>query len=1145
MDSELKISRSVDESSRSSKRRRIPHAGNAPQSSDIGSSSAKRRVTTTPEKTQRSNIPGTDVATAEESSCVTEWPELFKSLQITHSALSLVFTFCCTRKHLSTTFETIKSAVETHTKRTLAEDEVAMIVALRPEGINFTYVDELMLQLEAHGSERDERFKASRLSRSQTYSHDSSIGGWSGQESLGDSLSLEAGQRRREVLFFEFIDGDLKRQVQDKKTGEAVKPSRKLRDEKLKMPIYGQKQMMQLIERRNSRFTDAINTFLIKCSSEKLHPESTLKQRAQTFLPRPSACEPVSAEPESGVMPVNIPKERKSIPEIILELKASPWYTGQIVPDGHRVFEPQEAVLGELDFLLSQNLVNAIYNAKGITCFYAHQAEALNRLQNGQNVVIATSTSSGKSLIYQLPVVHALEKQDLTRAMYIFPTKALAQDQKRSLKQIFSYMPNLEHTLVETFDGDTPMAERNIIREHARVIFTNPDMLHVTILPQEERWRSFLVNLRYVVVDELHYYNGHLGSHVAFIMRRLRRICAAVGNRQIQFVSCSATVANPKDHFKTIFGVEDVALIDYDGSPSGRKEFLCWNTPYKDPGDPASGRGNAKLECARLFCALMLRGVRIIAFCRVRTQCEVLVNAIKQELDALGRSECISLVMGYRGGYTAADRRRIESDMFEGRLLGIVATTALELGLDIGTLDCVMSWGSPYTIANLRQQSGRAGRRNKDSLSILVGDCFPTDQHYMQNPDELFTKPNCELRVDLNNMLVREGQIQCAAYEMPISDQDAQYFGSDLDKICQERLLPDDMGYYHCHDRFRPNPSKFVAIRDTEDEHFAIIDITNGRNAVLEELEASRATFTVYDGAIFLHQGNTYLVRDFIPEKLIAKVERVTVDWTTTQRDFTDIDPTETEAIRNVKSSLSRAYYGTIKIQQNVFGYFKVDKRGRVLDAIQVDNPPVIRYSKGMWLDVPKLALDILRDRRLNSAAAIHAAEHAVMSLLPTFVISMPEDVRTECKVALKEFSANETQRKRPARLTFYDAKGGASGSGISTKAFDHIDHLLRMALKRVEACVCQLGCLECVASTLCKQSNEVMSKAGCRVVIRSLLDLDIAVDEIPMGPEEISPICAETTVMAQTVPMRSQSRLPIGVVSRLEEGLINQTSQE
>jgi DEAD/DEAH box helicase domain-containing protein len=392
----------------------------------------------------------------------------------------------------------------------------------------------------------------------------------------------------------------------------------------------------------------------------------------------------------------------------------------------------------------------------------------------------------------------------------------------------------------------------------------------------------------------------------------------------------------------------------------------------------------------------------------------------------------------------------------------------------------------------------------------------------MQNPNELFTKPNCALQVDLDNMLVREGHIQCAAFEMPLRpEEDAQFFGQDLSKVCEERLLGDELGYFHCHDRFRPTPSRFVAIRDTEDEHFAIIDITNGRNVVLEELEASRATFTIYDGAIFLHQGNTYLVRDFLPDRHMAKVEKVKVDWTTTQRDFTDIDPTETEAIRRISGSLSQAFYGTIKIQQNVFGFFKVDKKGRVLDAVQVDNPPVIRFSKGMWLDVPKSALDILQERRLNSAAAIHAAEHALMSLLPTFVISMPDDVRTECKVALKEFAKNETQRKRPARLTFYDAKGGAGGSGINTKAFDHIDDLLRNALQRVEQCHCQNGCIECVASEQCKESNEVMSKAGCLVVLKCILDIKIDVEELPMGPERLMPIGIETVVLAQPVPAR------------------------
>lgn len=998
------------------------------------------------------------------------------------------------------------------------------MAALRPEGINFAYVDDIMLQLDVRGAERDEVFRSGKSAKSQAPAYDASVGGITGTESLEQHENQTSA---REVLYFEFIDGDLKRQVPDKTSGEPTKPNRKLREEQLRMPVFGRKQMTTLIERRNLKFTNAINVFLNKCVDEKLDPEVSLKEQTKAFIPTPTAQEEFMPEKAADSIPESIPTERKSIPEIVQELRESPWYTGQVVPDGHRVFDPQEAIYGDLEFLLSQDLVNALYNAKGITQFYAHQAEALNSLHAGQNVVVSTSTSSGKSLIYQLPVLYALEKDFNSRAMYIFPTKALAQDQKRSLREMLRFMPGLEGTMVETFDGDTPMSERNAIREEARIIFTNPDMLHVTILPQEERWRSFLKYLKYVVVDELHYYNGQMGSHVAFIMRRLRRVCAAVGNRRVKFISCSATVANPKEHFEAIFGLDNVRLIDYDGSPSGRKEFLCWNTPYKDPGDPASGRGNAKFECARLFCALMLRGVRIIAFCRIRMQCEVLVRAIKSELEALGRPECVNLVMGYRGGYTPEDRRRIESEMFEGKLLGIVSTTALELGIDIGSLDCVMTWGFPYTIANLRQQSGRAGRRNKDSLSILVGDCFPTDQHYMQNPDEIFTKPHGELQVDLENLLVREGHVQCAAYEMPIKPkEDAQYFGSDLPKICQERLVKDELGYYHCHDRFRPIPAKYVAIRDTEDEHFAIVDITNGRNVVLEELEASRATFTIYDGAIFLHQGNSYLVRDFLPDRRMAKVERVKVDWTTIQRDFTDIDPTETEAIRTITGSRSHAYYGTIKIQQNVFGFFKIDKKGRVLDAVQVDNPPVIRFSKGMWLDVPKKGIDILQERRLHVAAGIHAAEHAIMSLLPTFVISMPGDVRTECKVAEKEFARQETKRKRPARLTFYDSKGGAGGSGISTKAFDHIDQLLRDALKRVDGCQCERGCVECVASELCKQSNEVMSKAGSQVVLKSLLNMEIDVEELPMGPESFAPAGIETVVVAQPVPYRPRGAL-------------------
>jgi len=1088
-----------------------------------GSGAKKKKVR------QKKGTQQIDSGDAEKAQPRMERPAWFRSLEATHRALNLVYTFCSARKHVVTTLETMRSAVEANTKRPLLVEDVAAVVALRPEGIRCAYVDEVMLQIDAKGAERDEMVSMAGGSGrgGQTLPPDDSVGGVTGLTGLGASDHREA-ESGREVLYFEFVDGDLKRQVQDRKTGEPVNPSRRLRDEALKMPVFSQKQMMGLIEKRNAKFALAVDRYLSRCAEERIDPEMALRSEAERFVPKPSL--PVDAPARQVLvnpLPEAIPKERKSIPDIVQELKDSPWYNHQIVPDGHRVFEPQEAVYGDLNFLLSQDLVNALYNAKGITQFYAHQAEAINSLHAGRNVVVATSTSSGKSLIYQLPVLHRLEQDRNTRAMYIFPTKALAQDQKRSLREMMSFMPGMGDLLVETFDGDTPMSERDLIRDEARIIFTNPDMLHITILPQEERWRTFLQNLKYVVVDELHYYNGLMGSHVAFIMRRLRRICAAVGNRHVKFISCSATVANPEEHFKMIFGVEDVTLVDFDGSPSGRKEFLCWNTPFKDPGDPSSGRGDAKMECARLFCQLILRGVRVIAFCRVRAQCEMLVRAVRQQLEHLGRGECANRVMGYRGGYTAQDRRRIETEMFEGKLIGIIATTALELGVDIGSLDCVLTWGFPYTIANLRQQSGRAGRRNKDSLSILVGDGFATDQHYMQNPDELFTKPNCELQVDLDNMLVKEGHIQCAAYEMPIRPvEDAQYFGHDLAQVCEERLLAGDMGFFHCHSRFRPLPSKFVSIRDTEDEHFAIVDISNGRNVVLEELEASRATFTLYDGAIFLHQGQTYLVRDFNPDKRMARVEKVKVDWTTQQRDYTDIDPVETEAIKRITGSKSRAYHGAIRIKQVVFGYFKVDKVNRVLDAVQVDNPPVIRHSKGMWLDVPKQALDILVERRLHVAGAIHAAEHAVMSLMPNFVVSMPGDVRTECKNSLKEFAKRETQRKRPARLTFYDAKGGAGGSGINTKAFEFVDVLLRQAVERVSACQCQQGCVECVASELCHESNEVMSKAGSEVILRSLLGMEIDVDSLPMGPEEFSPMGIETVVLASPVPPRNRGEV-------------------
>ncbi|TIA35688.1 DEAD/DEAH box helicase [Aureobasidium pullulans] len=1050
------------------------------------------------------------------------WPEEFTKLGQVHRALNLVYTFCCTRKHLATTFDTIRTTVESHIGRELSIQDVAKIKALIPRSINFAYIDEDLLQVNLMGEQENSKNKRF--------------------EGYVPPEPKEDGQDRgnKEVLLFEYIDGDLKRQVQHNKTGEPTKATRKLKDEDLKMPVYSQKQMMNLIEKRNNKFTSAVNAWLNECDAEGVNPVEKLDIEHNLNIPAPSESRGNTPTPEKrrALLPKSIPDERKTIPEIVSEIKTLEWYTGQIVPDGHRVFDPQPPIYGELNFELSQTLVNALYNTRGITQLYSHQAEAINNLYDGHNVIVSTSTSSGKSLIYQIPVLHELEKNKQARAMYIFPTKALAQDQRRSLKDLLQYMDGLQDLVIETFDGDTQMCDRNLIRDEGSIIFTNPDMLHITILPQEEAWRTFLQNLRFVVVDELHVYNGLFGAHVALIMRRLRRICAAVGNRHIKFISCSATVANPEEHMKTIFGVEQVKLTDFDGSPAGRKEFLCWNTPFKDPADPTSGRGDALAESAKLFCQLILRGVRVIAFCRVRKQCEALIGAVKNELAFLDKQEVMARVMSYRGGYAPQDRRKIEKEMFEGKLVGIVATSALELGIDIGSLDAVMTCGFPYTIANLRQQSGRAGRRNKDSISILVGDAFPTDQHYMQNPDEIFTKPNCQLQVDLENMLVLEGHVQCAANEMPIQPAgDEIYFGKLLKDIAENRMRKDDLGFFHTADRFLPRPSTFVAIRDTEEDHFAIVDITHGRNVVLEELEASRAFFTIYEGGIYLHQGNKYLVKEMSTDRMMARVEFVRVEWTTQQRDFTDIDPIETEAIRKIPKSLSRAYFGTIRITQVVFGFFKVDQKRRILDAVEVDNPPITIFSKGMWLDVPRRALQILESRRLNMAGAIHAAEHALLSLMPNFIISMPGDVKTECKNAIKEFQAKENSRKRPARLTFYDAKGGAAGSGISTKAFEFVDRLLIQACERVGACHCEEGCLECCCSEQCKEANSVMSKAGAEVILKSLLNREIDVDALPWGPEdEKTPAGVETVVFANEVAPGRGKRFG-DIVVKTEDG--------
>ncbi|SJX62501.1 related to HRQ1-putative RecQ helicase [Sporisorium reilianum f. sp. reilianum] len=1146
------------------------------------------------------------------------WPEHFLQLEKTFRAINTVYSFCSARKHMATTYDTIKSSVQGLTKRPLQIFDIAQIKSLCGELIHFAYVEHDMLQVHIDSRANAEdpasntvkrRQKSSAQYRDELYEKaaeaiasgdpyvpedpnsvamavDSAgfatTGG--GFQDIADAdlqggthtpllaptdlevqqLQAKGKQRARDeyVLLFEFNDGTLQgpkataRGRPGMRQGPNRNPAHAKAKSKSNPKLYSlpsTASMMKLINKRNFKFEQAVLELLAACKAKDEDPVQLLIDAAHDHVP----LNPETATRTEGDTPqkkrirleflMKNPEHRPSIASVIEEMKIAPWWRDQIVPGGHKVFDERPVKTGELNYLLSQAVVNALYATHGIEHFYSHQAEALNALHESKNVIVSTSTSSGKSLIYQLPVLGAIEQDGDATAMFIFPTKALAQDQRRSLQDLIANCEGVEGAIVATYDGDTDKDLRKDIRERASVIFTNPDMLHQSILPSEDLWRRFLRNLRYVVVDELHIYNGLFGAHVSFIMRRLRRICSALGNRTVQFVSCSATVANPKQHMQTLFGVQDVHVVTEDGSPAGRKEWLIWNPPYIDESDPAQGRVSSYAEVSKVFRHLIQRGVRTIIFTKVRRTCEIVMRQVRNDLLLEDRPDVANKVMSYRSGYSPQDRRKIEQDMFKGQLLGIVATSALELGIDIGSLDAVIMLGFPYSISSLRQQAGRAGRRQKDSLSVLIGDPWPMDQHYMHFPDEIFLQPDAALSVDLGNDFILESHLQCAAEEMPITlEDDEQYFGPHLATLCQTRLETDGSGFFYCREELRPNPARDVAIRGARQDSYCYIDDTPGRGGgarVMEEVEIERAIFEAFEGAVFMHQGLSYICREINHETRIARMVQADVNYHTRPRDHTNTDAMETYRIRRLRESPYLAYYGKVTIASYVWGYFKVDRRANILDAVEVDCPPFIRHTRGLWIDVPTWLVDAMTEKRINVAAAIHAAEHALLSLTPMFVVSVAGDVRTECKVAEKEYAAKPSSRKRPARLVFYDMPG--QNGGVCAKAFEHLDGLIRIAISVIEACACTEGCPSCVTSQTCAHANLVTSKVGALGVLRGIVgrepfDADLEPQNEPgLAPSQLGERESVHGTIAEAVPVRVAKELGGNVqVEEVEEVL-------
>ncbi|CAE6406342.1 unnamed protein product [Rhizoctonia solani] len=980
-------------------------------------------------------------------------------------ALNTVIAFCSSRKHLAITFSLVRKSVENILKQPLELERVAQIKALLPDTICFAYFNANELRVNAETAEKD---GTPDIYAPHNFSGDS------GEE--------------EQVLVLDFTESRKGKASQRGPQGSGFTLPVALTPAGVK----------NLIEKRNERYCIAVNELIAACAATSEDPVALVTSAAHDHIPiNPTSI--LEGVPSSSSAAPTVPSstERPSIEAVIQSLKdfqeVRP-YREQIVHQ--RIFDKREARWGELARPISERVASALKAARGVTGFYSHQSAAINSIWGGKNVIVSTSTASGKSVIYQVPILCALEEDKAVTAMFIYPTKALAQDQKGAIEQLLLRCPGLEDIKVATYDGDTPQELRSVVRQTASIIFTNFDMLHASIIPNEEHWRRFFKNLHLVVVDELHYYSGAFGSHAAMIMRRLRRVCAANGNQDIRFISCSATITNPRQHMVDIFGVEEVEVITDDGAPAGQKHFVLWNPPYIDPLNPSAGKVSSIEEACWLFRNLMKQGVRTIVFCKIRRTCESLMKM---------------------------DRRKIEHEAFSGNLLGIIATNALELGVDIGTLDAVIVLGFPFGLASLRQQMGRAGRRARDALTILVADPRPIDQHYVNHPDELFSSNVGELLIDLDNKMMLESHLQCAAHEMPIhSVHDQSYFGPSLPGICHSSLKRDGDGWYHAHPKFLPFPSKYISIRGIEEEKYTVIDTTSlghtgGQAKILEEIEVSRAIFELYEGGVFMHQGQTYIVTQVSHDEKQARIVRSDVNWTTRPRDFTDINATQTHRIRAVKKSTQRAFYGSVQVFTKVFGFLKL-RRQEILDVVDIQTPPYERMTTGMWIDVPKFILKLLNDKGINPAEAIHSASHAVLNQT-----HLSTDLKTECKTPSKEYAQRETSRKRPARLIWYDAAG--DGSGVCAKAFDHISGLLWDAFDKVESCPCEEGCPSCIRGTKCGENDAVSSKIGASIILKGLLDVHIDPDMVPnFGSLQLN----ETVVEAESVRAARDTKVEV-----------------
>jgi DEAD/DEAH box helicase domain-containing protein len=729
---------------------------------------------------------------------------------------------------------------------------------------------------------------------------------------------------------------------------------------------------------------------------------------------------------------------------------------------------PRIGLYQDLARPLAHPLARALERS-GIQRLYRHQAAAVEAARAGQNVGVVTATASGKTLCYHLPTLEALLEDPRGRALYLFPTKALAQDQLRSLRDIGTDLP---HVRAGIYDGDTPQAERTAVRANANIILSNPDMLHVGILPNHTRWSRMLARLRYVVVDEAHLYRGVFGSHVAQVLRRLRRVCEWYGGSP-QFILASATIGNPREHLEALIGAP-VYVVDDDAAPRGPKTLIFWNPPLLNV--ESGARASSNVETTALFTELVTREVRTLAFTRARKIAELLLRYARSRLDGPAR-RFRDQIASYRAGYSAEDRRSIERRLFNGELFGVVSTNALELGVDIGGLDATILNGYPGTVASTWQQWGRAGRGHDASLGILVALDDPMDQYWMRHPDEFFATPHEQARISLTNPYILADHLLCAAYERPLEpDETAHWFGeAALDSV--EQMIVRGELRTHGDRAYLPGeayPAQKVSIRATGGES---VELRTEDGRLIERVPLARVPFEIHPGAIYLHQGESYLVLDLDLQRHSATARLADVQYYTQARDSTDL---RVDALLDQRQAgTTTVFFGEVSVRRQVTGYRrKALYREDIISDHELDLPPHEFVTQAVWWTLPQPTADRLRAAMADLPGGLHAAEHAMIALLPLLAMCDRWDIGGVSTAWHPDTGA--------ATVFIYDGVPG--GVGISELGYARVEEWWRMTAELLRECPCVAGCPSCVQSPKCGNGNQPLDKDVARDILATIL---------------------------------------------------------